>query len=42
MPDAFERVEALLTEIDATIEKANCAVMMTMERVDMRKYSAGK
>ncbi len=42
MPGAFERVEALLPEIDTIIEKANCGVMMTMERVDARKYSAGK
>ena len=40
--DTSEKVEALLPEIDAIIEKANCGVMMTMERVDVRKYSAGK
>ena len=40
--DTSEKVEALLPEIDAIIEKANCGVMMTMEKVDVRKYSAGK
>ncbi len=40
--DTSEKVEALLPEIDEIIEKANCGVMMTMERVDVRKYSAGK
>jgi hypothetical protein len=40
--DTSEKVEALVPEIDAVIEKANCGVMMTMEKVDVRKYSAGK
>ncbi len=40
--DVSEKVEGLLPEIDAIIEKANCGVMMTMEKVDVRKYSAGK
>jgi PII-like signaling protein len=40
--DTSEKIEALLPEIDAIIEKANCGVMMTMEKVDVRKYSAGK
>jgi PII-like signaling protein len=40
--DTSEKVEALIPEIDALIEKANCGVMMTIEKVDVRKYSAGK
>jgi len=40
--DTSEKVEALLPEIDEIIGKANCGVMMTMEKVDVRKYSAGK
>ena len=40
--DTSEKVEALLPEIDEIIERANCGVMMTVERVDVRKYSAGK
>ena len=40
--DTSEKVEALIPEIDALIEKANCGVMMTMEKVDVRKYAAGK
>jgi PII-like signaling protein len=40
--DTSEKVETLLPEIDAIIEKADCGVMMTMEKVDVRKYSAGK
>ena len=40
--DTSEKVEALLPEIDSIIEKAKCGVMMTMEKVDVRKYLAGK
>ena len=40
--DVSEKVEALIPEIDALIEKANCGVMITMEKVDVRKYAAGK
>ena len=37
-----EKIEALLPEIDSLIERANCGVMITIERVDVRKYAAGK
>lgn len=40
--DTSDKIEALIPEIDAMIEKANCGAMMTMEKVDVRKYSAGK
>ena len=40
--DMSEKVEDLFPEIDAIIEKANYGVMMTMEKVDVRTYSAGK
>ena len=40
--DTAEKVEALIPEIDAIIEKAECGVMMTLEKVDVRKYSAGR
>jgi uncharacterized protein len=40
--DTGERIEAIIPEIDAMIEKANCGAMMTMEKIDIRKYSAGK
>ena len=40
--DTNEKIEALIPEVDAMIEKANCGAMMTMEKVDVRKYSAGK
>ena len=40
--DTSDKIESLIPEIDAMIEKANCGAMMTMEKVDVRKYSAGK
>jgi len=40
--DTEAKVEALIPEIDALIEKARCGVMITMERVDVRKYAPGK
>ncbi len=40
--DMSKKVEDSLPEIDAIIEKANCGVMMTMEKVDVRTCSAGK
>lgn len=40
--DTSEKVEAILPEIDEIIEKANCGVMMSVEKVDVRRYSAGK
>lgn len=40
--DTTDKIEALIPEIDAMIEKANCGAMMTIEKVDVRKYSAGK
>ena len=40
--DTAEKIETLIPEIDAMIEGANCGAMMTMEKVDVRKYSAGK
>ena len=40
--DTSEKIEALIPEIDAMIEEAHCGAMMTIEKVDVRKYSAGK
>jgi hypothetical protein len=40
--DTSDKIEALIPEIDAMIEKAHCGAMMTIEKVDVRKYSAGK
>lgn len=41
--DTSDKIEVLIPEeIDAMIEKANCGAMMTMEKVDVRKYSARK
>ena len=40
--DTAEKIEALIPEVDAMIEGAHCGAMMTMEKVDVRKYSAGK
>ena len=40
--DTSDKIEALIPEIDAMIEKANCGAMMTIEKVDVRKYAAGK
>ena len=40
--DTSDKIEALIPEIDTMIEKARCGAMMTMEKVDVRKYSAGK
>ncbi len=40
--DTTDKIEALIPEIDAMIEKARCGAMMTIEKVDVRKYSAGK
>ena len=40
--DTSEKVEVILPEIDEIIAKANCGVIMTVEKVDVRRYSAGK
>lgn len=40
--DTSDKIEAFIPEIDAMIEKAQCGALMTMEKVDVRKYSAGK
>ncbi len=39
--DTSERVEELLPEIDAMIGEAKCGAMVTMEKVDVRKYVPG-
>ena len=40
--DTEEKIEALLPEIDRMIEESKCGAMVTVERVDVRKYTSGK
>lgn len=40
--DTEEKIEALLPDIDAMIEESQCGAMVTMEKVDVRKYTGGK
>jgi hypothetical protein len=40
--DTEEKIEALLPEIDKMIEDAKCGAMVTVEKVDVRKYTSGK
>ncbi|MDD8017612.1 MAG: DUF190 domain-containing protein [Bacteroidota bacterium] len=40
--DTAEKIESFLPLIDAMIEEARCGAMVTVEKVDVRKYTAGK
>jgi len=40
--DTEEKIETLLPDIDAMIEESQCGAMVTMEKVDVRKYTGGK
>ncbi|MCX6136081.1 MAG: DUF190 domain-containing protein [Ignavibacteriales bacterium] len=40
--DTSEKIEALVVDIDALIERAGCGAMVTTERIDVRRYRAGK
>ncbi|MFA6468028.1 MAG: DUF190 domain-containing protein [Bacteroidota bacterium] len=40
--DTEENIEMILPMIDNMIEKAKCGAMMTVERIDVRKYTAGE
>ncbi len=40
--DTAEKIEALVPQIDAMIERAECGAMMTIEKVEIKKYVAGK
>lgn len=40
--DTEEKIEALLPEIDKMIEDSQCGAMVTVEKVDVRKYTSGK
>jgi len=39
--DTEEKIESFIPELDILIEKAGCGVMMTIEKVTVRKYQAG-
>lgn len=39
--DTEEKIEELLPEVDAMIEEARCGAMVTVEKVDIRRYGAG-
>lgn len=39
--DTEEKIEMILPQIDEIIENAKCGAMMTVEKVDVRKYTAG-
>jgi hypothetical protein len=40
--DTEQKIEQLLPGIDAMIEESKCGAMVTVEKVDVRRYSAGK
>lgn len=40
--DTEEKIESLLPMIDQMIEEAKCGAMVTVEKVDARKYTEGK
>ncbi|MFA6455439.1 MAG: DUF190 domain-containing protein [Bacteroidota bacterium] len=40
--DTEENVEMILPMIDDMIEKAKCGALITVERIDVRKYTAGE
>ena len=40
--DVKEKIDSFLPIIDAMIEEANVGAMVTLEKVDVRKYTAGK
>ena len=40
--DTEDSIEALLPMVDEMIEEAHCGAMVTVEKVDVRKYTAGK
>jgi hypothetical protein len=40
--DTAEKIEAFLPAIDAMIEESKCGAMVTVEKVDVRKYTSGK
>ena len=39
--DTEENIEMILPLIDGMVENAKCGAMMTVEKVDVRKYTAG-
>jgi hypothetical protein len=39
--DTNEKVEALLVDINAMIEKAHCGAMITTQNVDVHRYKPG-
>ncbi|MBW7887571.1 MAG: DUF190 domain-containing protein [Bacteroidetes bacterium] len=40
--DTAEKIEQFLPIIDTLLEEARCGAMVTVEKVDIRKYTAGK
>jgi len=40
--DTEEKIEELLVDVDALIEKAGCGAMVTTEPIHVRRYRAGK
>ena len=40
--DTAEKIEAFLPAIDSMIEESKCGAMVTVEKVDVRKYTSGK
>lgn len=40
--DTEEKIETFLPQIDEMIEEAQCGAMVTVEKIDVRKYTAGK